>query len=758
MNNNEEFVQQLASWTEDVIEHGRTPFRRVDSFPEIDTDSGPYKPHLVFWINRQSLMAGGVLLLRQGDLEPLLKEGRNCATALGLNFFVTWEAQQVRIWHIEKDAVTQSKSFPLNSPDQPETFKLLLHDLLDALKLLAVLKAIPPRELPVTYFNNLFQITLEQTQPSYTKSIRSSRSDAEGEMPLDSDQLASEINRLTLLQILALLWQQRLATTLLPDSLGETLRGELLQLPADLRNGLYSTTDSAILIPPEASIFFHHLILRLRQLAWADAEERRNLSFQRLIQSWFPLDASVHEADYVLLPPAPALAPGTALVLSPTPLLLAATALLRRIAERPPCSLKLGNIIELTAELNKGGSISAHLSDNRTILKTERQQLIMQLRHSWPSRRFKVTTGQPLWIWEALHLIGLCSSATELLIDLPASLTKVAPTHPLWEALCQQLQISEINCTTNRSVSVRLRKRDPETSSYRLQLLHDEYNLPYSSSPKILRNQLLLALHLPAETFALIGRAFSWPTQDNDSLQKRPGADLYRQSRLHQLLCRLTGMAVDDSTPGLPYPTSEFFDGLEQAQADKNTGVIEDIDTFLSELLNSPDLLKIQLPGRSRSATTGQPNQEQTDLLIEQAVHKLEVQGIPNFPEQYFYFIEQPQLQSYNLTPPISITNEILGQFDLIDGSGKTLICYGEELKTALLLCAATGKNNFELPESREDLEILVDHYRKDLEALLATLKDLCFSQIEKTQAARKLIELIWKRLGLPSLEFFTTP
>jgi hypothetical protein len=77
MNNNEEFVQQLASWTEDVIEHGRTPFRRVDSFPEIDTDSGPYKPHLVFWINRQSLMAGGVLLLRQGDLEPLLKEGRN---------------------------------------------------------------------------------------------------------------------------------------------------------------------------------------------------------------------------------------------------------------------------------------------------------------------------------------------------------------------------------------------------------------------------------------------------------------------------------------------------------------------------------------------------------------------------------------------------------------------------------------------------------------------------------------------------------
>jgi hypothetical protein len=136
-------------------------------------------------------------------------------------------------------------------------------------------------------------------------------------------------------------------------------------------------------------------------------------------------------------------------------------------------------------------------------------------------------------------------------------------------------------------------------------------------------------------------------------------------------------------------------------------------------------------------------------------VNELVTQGLPSFPEQYLYFLDQPHLQKYRLTPPVQITNEILGQFDLIDAAGQTICGYGDELKTALLLCAASGKSNFELPEAREDLDIMLFHYEKDLKALQSTLKDLCFSQVEKTQAARKLIQRIWEKLELPPLTIF---
>ena len=65
----QQFAQQLATWTELIIENGRTPFRRVDLYPEIHTAQGILQPPLVFWINRQSMMAGGILLLPELNLE-----------------------------------------------------------------------------------------------------------------------------------------------------------------------------------------------------------------------------------------------------------------------------------------------------------------------------------------------------------------------------------------------------------------------------------------------------------------------------------------------------------------------------------------------------------------------------------------------------------------------------------------------------------------------------------------------------------------
>ena len=86
MNENDlkRFARQLFVWAELVIDHGRTPFRRVDLFPRLNTCMGQAQPPLVFWVNRQSLMAGGVILLPDNDLPKQLDMGCAIADALGL--------------------------------------------------------------------------------------------------------------------------------------------------------------------------------------------------------------------------------------------------------------------------------------------------------------------------------------------------------------------------------------------------------------------------------------------------------------------------------------------------------------------------------------------------------------------------------------------------------------------------------------------------------------------------------------------------
>ncbi len=755
----EQFALQIANWTEEVIEHGRTPFRRVDTFPEIATDQGLSKPPLVFWINRQSLMAGGIVLIPEADLEQELKRGKSCAEALGLKFFVTWETKQLRIWQIDNEAISETQSFPLVSPDQPQTFKLLLHDLLDSLKLLAVLQAVPPRELPATYFTNLFLVTLEQTLPAYVKLFRSRRSNLETESTVDIDLYAESMNRLTLLRILTLLWQELLPATLLPDHLEQCLVEQLPRLEGLLLSGLVCDKQDEIEIPADSCVHFHHLILRLRQVAWNNNEQRVADILCGLVQLWFPLTPEkTRQKHNEIYPLEPALGQKVGLVLSQSQLLLGCTALLRSINKLEPCQLKFAPVSELTTELSDTELTLANLNSPRNVVKTERQQLTMQLRYSWPSRRFKVSAGQPLWPWEALHLGGLCPPDRELRLSLPANLHQIPATHPFWETLCQYFTILHIDCGKDCPLQIHLQKTPGLAKKYPIQVAGRDYHLPVSDAPQQLYGQIALASQLPANAFELICAEFSWPENDRHSSCVPPGLDLYRKSDLYQLLSQLAGAAPENpaTLSILPYPNPLLQQELAKTcQVQNGAHEGSTIDKLLADLIGKTDLLNIPAPSRTRMPSSALSQQQPTENLIDQALHQLEVQGIPNFPDQYLYFIEQPVLQKFRITPPVHFSNEILGQFDLHDAAGTIITGYGEELKIALQLCAEMDKTDFELPSDRQDLKVLLSHYQKDLEALHSSLSDFCYSQLEKSQAARKLVQRIWKQLKLPDLQLF---
>ena len=76
---------------------------------------------VITWINRDSCMAGGVLLLPPREAEESVEMGRHCARALGLRHFATWAAREVVFWEERGSALARGKSIPLPAAGQAAT-------------------------------------------------------------------------------------------------------------------------------------------------------------------------------------------------------------------------------------------------------------------------------------------------------------------------------------------------------------------------------------------------------------------------------------------------------------------------------------------------------------------------------------------------------------------------------------------------------------------------------------------------------------
>jgi hypothetical protein len=657
----EQFARQLKIWTQDIIDHGRTPFRRVDCLPAIVTEMGVVTPPLVFWINRQSMMAGGIILLPEKNLAAELELGKSCADALGLSHFVTWETAQVRLWRSSNGAISEEKRFPLPGTDHPDFFRHLLRDLIDTLKIPAVTGAVAQGKLSPQYFHNLFNIAEELALPALTDAFRSQRADESEEVAFDVDQRAMEANRLLMLQILTTLRFNLLPDTLLPENLGEVVTSALKRAPEPFRTSLgYHWEAAPTSLPGETAVCYHHLLLRLQQLRWTTPPQRMQQSLRNLLDLWYPDKDSyqTEDADMQLNPYAPPTGTNLRAVLSDSPLLLAGTAIARELAGLPQPTFLYDSLMSLTPETICSGSLAARLLSPIPVSRSERALFGARLRTSWPHRNFRILTDQPRWKWQLIHLLGVCQPQQRLRVECPVNLVEIADDDSLWSLLCEHFHLSEVV---------------KSGTSLCLSLLRS----PLNTEPTMIR-----------EVGASRGESFVFA---------EPG-------QLRQHLVRTLQLPELEINKVAPATKTNI-------QASKN--------------------VKLQI------------------------IEQLQTHGIPNFPDQYLYFLDHPDMVSYVITPPLKVTSRLLGQFDMIDGDNRTLSGYGEELEQALLICSHLGKTTIDLPRDRNQLEQVLHRYRKDLDSLHQLLSDLCYRQMEKPQAARNLIRNIWKKLELPDVDWF---
>ena len=765
----QQFSQQLATWTQAIIEYGRTPFRRVDTYPRLDTEQGVLQPPLVFWINRQSMMAGGVLLLPDNNLTEELERGQSCASALGLRHFITWESDRVRIWHIDKDQIKELRSFPLSSPSQPDTFRYLLTEILDELKLLAVLGAIPTTELSPCYFNNLFQTTLQQTLPPLVKAYRGQRSEIEEYSTEDADHCANEANRLLILQIISILWFNKVPETILPEKLERTIEASLSTLPDPLREALLrQTTIKLPQLPLETAVCFHHLLLRLRQLSWGQPTERARQSIYHLVDSWYQDKASGNQpATIQIYPETLLLGQKTEVILSASPAFLAATALLADIATLGKYKLYFGNLFQFDQNTLPSQTIFGRLLNDAGIKNTERHEYSTRLRLSWPNRHLKIKTGQPFWVWELIHLLGLCQSGQKLSLELSIELLRDPENIIAWSLLCENFNFQQLWQQDNGNIQLTLSAEKEPGKPFLLKRADEIREIAPSSDSNRLREQILLALTLPADIYKLLGTELLWPGHEETPEQNLTGWKIYRQSLLYQLFANILqyehvktlseeNLSTRDQLVDIPYPEPLLLNELRQFKAGKTTtDQSSQIDHFLANLLNCPAVAEIKPSATAEIKKINRPGNSQKKRFKETITLQLQSHGIPNFPEQYLYFLDQPKTHHYTIAPPLSVKSSLLGQFELEDRQGQIIAGYGEELEQTLLFCSATGKIEFELPNDRHQLEQVLHHYKKDLTILYQYLKTLCYRQVENSNSARRLIKDIWNKFNLPDPSWF---
>lgn len=441
-----QFRRRLYEWLQFRLDSGRTPFRRAEECPQVMTCTGPTTPDLVLWINRDSLLAGAMILIPHRNDAARLEEASKMAGSLGLRQFVTWEARSVTLWNAEGGTVQprQSWAVPAATLVSADDFAVTFDALLQELKGQAVAAVLPAEELPPAYFANLCRQVLCDIAPALLESARlAARS---GQTDADTLRQARDKGWLTVWQLLALLWHELMPAGIRPERLERALGYALADLPPTLLPILAPRAGDPPL-PETAAIRLHHLAGRLAQLGWQRNAQRTHGTLTLLLTE----SCRLCNVETTALTPAPG--PPDLLVNHLPQQPLAAAALL---APRPCLAgLALTSVTagqELPALLGEGPAelpgglkprrIVATLADVQPPAPAARRQRLAALRQPWPYRRFRLAASTPAWLWDALHLGGLVATEGTLQITLPANWADAPEADQLWCTLAERLALA----------------------------------------------------------------------------------------------------------------------------------------------------------------------------------------------------------------------------------------------------------------------------------------------------------------------------
>lgn len=755
-----QFSRQLSVWTEAVIARGRSPFRRSECHPPLLTSAGEESPDLVLWVNRDSFMAGGILLLAQEEIEEATLSGARCAAALGLKHFGLWSPREIALWEC---GGRQVSTVPIPPRREPESFRAALEELLEQFKLHSVFGTVSPGELSPHFFANLARTTMEGAFPSLAEGVRAAQGERLFSGAQSPHRLARRKTALTLLRLLALMAKDALPPAIQPEGLERAMAFAIDGLPRQL-GSLLAFTGEELPLPPEATVRFHHLFRRLGQLQFGSDRPRIARVLDILLAheghrlGGHPLpDLSFSEGALLINPDR--LFPTPSAEVGPAPL-LALTALIRELEGTPAAPVMVETCFDLPREQVKG-AVAGTLADRTLPPEPTRLEMTARLRTSWPNRRFPLSPRTPRWVWEFLHLLGLAKDGTHFAMHLPEGWLGADCAAPVLDILREQFTVDTLS-HSDHGLRLDFRKGVDSGAQTTFIGAAGERRLPWGEVCGGHQALLLLALDLPSPLFDLLRRGGLKPLQVEEMNGRERQILLYSRSSLGRYLWRLVGgrpripegreLAEEGAVRGWPIPPSSVLAHLAEIPWEEELPPSQAIiDRELSRRLGVPEDLPPAgcevLTGRTAGPTLGAPRQRN---VAEEIAALVFADGIPKFPEQYLYDYYRPALKRFNFEGRLKVEEAFFGQMTLRDAGGAVFTVEGEETARALELASYSGRAPVDLPQERRLTAAILERYRSDLHLLRHALLRQCHLRVSKFRSAEALAERIWKSRHLP--------
>jgi hypothetical protein len=765
-----QLAQQLARWATDVIERGRTPFRRAEIFPRLCTAVGTMAPPLVLWINRDSYMAGGVIFFPVETTPETLDQAAACAAALGLNIFTTWGAREITYWQFRDHSASPLRSWPLirNSKTSTADFHDALLRLMEDLKAYSVLGALPAGQMPPCYLANLYQATLAGVIPMLTAD-RHRHGIAEyaagHELPSARDQAG-----LTLGRLLALLQANQLPSVIAAGDLERVLVAALPSLDEPLQSALRRRGQEPAL-PEPCQVRFHLLLHRLRQLDLSRDRDRAAAALEILLQHQSeafggrPLPASRPAGSdatgpslflFPDAPPATHCAFGEAIA----PALSGLLTLLRQLRGQSQPLCQVDDPLCLPGQ-PAPSYICGTLDDGRMPLPEQRRVMTTQLRISWPARRFRLPPKTPRWAWQLLHVLGLAAPNARLTLVTPDGWLASDFGRLLLQWIQETGSIMRLRREPGRCLQLDLIKRRQWDGATVLEQAGRSRSVPWADllgGPPILT---ALYLELPESLYLALreGRLCipepaQWPAGHLDILQlfirSKLGRYLWQQVGGGRALPRRGTLEKQAQTAGLPLPHLQALKGLQRWYDDQDQGGPDparfegELAVWLPGCIPPPS--SAPPPCDSRAPDTAPIDDDQLAMVAQRVF----LDGVPRFPEQYLYDYYRPDLQHYEYRGALQAGAEFFGCIELQDTGGRIFKVQGRDTARALLLISACRPAPVQLPTDPRLVAAILGRYLTDLQRLRRDLLQALRQQFPETGTTETLADQIWMERGLP--------
>ncbi len=761
----QQFRQQLASWIETRLESQRLPFQRLELCPRTLTDQGRLTPDLVIWINRDSQLAGSIILLPDVVSDQVLSEGVSLANALGLGHFTTWAAREVSIWSVSHSEATLLDDFHLPPANRitPDDFQQTLDDLLERLKVVTVTSAAPTASYSEYYFANLCLRNLQELTPGLTISARLTAGRTENDAWVEL--APREKAWMSLWRLLFLLQQKRLPPGLQPDRLEFAINYAL----ADLSKGQhpwFAIQEGEPPLPEDDAVRLHHLAGRLRQLGWPQDNPHAETMVNLLINEtahrfelgspqlpWSTETATLHVNCHRSQSAAPCslVAPRA---------YLAGWAFKISLAERSEEYFYAENLQSLNTAQRPTKALAV-LKENAPLDRKERDSRLMLLRQVWPSRRFDLPRDTPEWLWDALYLAGLVSE--EISLQLPAGWHQAPGIEILWAALFKNYQLAELSIAGAGEQTFRFIQSTQEICSVKIHRSNQIHELPLASTPMPMPGTTQVWLRADESVLELLCNkkiAGASPDWTDESEPLTWGVYIFLQTRIGRYLWELCSgqaptpgydhLAVVVSNYGVPLPAREVLADLCLIGSPE-TAVIPEPELLEREFTSIFGPTPVLEEGTILDHAGSSRSRRRSNAPLKKITNKVFEDGRPRFPEHYLMNLYRPQLKEYRLSGVLELTEEFFDKISLQTiTKDHTLEVSGKLIAEALILASYTDEAKVSLPEDELILADIVEKYRSDLQRLHDNLIRECRRVEPHRQQAIKLAERIWQQQGLP--------